>query len=85
MDWLYETRCDRCDGTATTAYTVYSQVFQCPRCLEKVALFDCPEVKAQTKAGKDKTIRICPHCKKRWSSGRDQDPEQEVWSYTGAG
>jgi 16S rRNA G966 N2-methylase RsmD len=62
MDWLYETRCDRCDGRATTAYTVYSYVFQCPRCLEKVALFDCPEVNSQTGAGKPKTIRICPSC-----------------------
>jgi adenine-specific DNA methylase len=44
MDWLYETRCDRCDGRATTAYTVYSYVFRCPRCLERVPLFDCVEV-----------------------------------------
>lgn len=64
MDWLYETRCDRCDGRATTAYTVYSYVFQCPRCLAKVPLFDCPEIPAQTTAGKDKTIRICLHCQK---------------------
>ena len=62
MDWLYETRCDRCDGRATTAYTVYSFVFQCPRCLTKIPLFDCPEVPAQTAAGKDKAIRICPNC-----------------------
>ncbi|MCX6083230.1 MAG: DNA methyltransferase [Chloroflexi bacterium] len=62
MDWLYETRCDRCDGRATTAYTVYSYVFQCPRCLTKLPLFDCLEIPAQTAAGKDKTIRICPHC-----------------------
>jgi len=62
MDWLYETRCDRCDGRATTAYTVYSNIFQCPRCLEKVALFDCPEIQSQTAAGKPKTIRICPSC-----------------------
>lgn len=62
MDWLYETRCDRCDGRATTAYTVYSYVFQCPRCLEKVALFDCPEVNSQTAKGKPKKIRICPVC-----------------------
>src|SRR5260221_4701565 len=39
IDWLYTTRCDRCGGSATTGYTVYSQVFQCPRCLEKVPLF----------------------------------------------
>ena len=64
MDWLYETRCDRCDGRATTAYTVYSYVFQCPRCLEKVPLFDCPEAQSQTAAGKPKTIRICPLCQK---------------------
>ena len=48
MDWLYETRCDRCDGRATTAYTVYSYIFRCPRCLEKVPLFDCVEVAGQT-------------------------------------
>lgn len=65
MDWLYETRCDRCDGRATTAYTVYSQVFQCPRCLEKMPLFDCVEVEGQTKAGKLKQINVCPHCFKR--------------------
>ncbi len=65
MDWLYETRCDRCDGRATTAYTVYSYVFQCPRCLEKVALFDCVEVEGQTAAGKPKTLKVCPHCHSR--------------------
>ena len=65
MDWLYETRCDRCDGRATTAYTVYSYIFQCPRCLEKVPLFDCPEAQSQTAAGKQKTIRVCPHCRAR--------------------
>lgn len=71
MDWLYETRCDRCGGKATTAYTVYSQVFQCPRCLEKVALFDCPEVKAFAKNGKEKKIRVCPHC-------HEQGIEEEI-------
>lgn len=65
IDWLYETRCDRCDGRATTAYTVYSQVFQCPRCLEKVPLFDCPEAEATTAKGKPKKIKACPHCYQR--------------------
>ena len=65
IDWLYETRCDRCGGKATTSYTVYSQVFQCPRCMEKVALFDCSETEGRTKAGKPKKIRVCPHCQKR--------------------
>jgi len=64
MDWLYETRCDRCDGKAMTSYTVYSQVFQCPRCLQKIALFDCPEKQGQTTKGKPKKIRVCPHCLK---------------------
>ncbi len=64
IDWLYETRCDRCGGKATTAYTVYSQVFQCPRCMEKVPLFDCVETEGRTKAGKPKKIRVCPHCYK---------------------
>ena len=65
IDGLYETRCDRCCGKATTAYTVYSQVFQCPRCLEKVPLFDCVEMEGQTAAGKPKTISVCPRCHKR--------------------
>jgi adenine-specific DNA methylase len=62
IDWLYETRCDRCGGKATTAYTVYSQVFQCPRCMQRVPLFDCVEVEGQTAKGKNKRIRVCPRC-----------------------
>jgi DNA modification methylase len=62
LHWLYETRCDRCGGKATTAYTVYSQVFQCPRCLEKVTLFDCVQVQTETAKGKAKTISVCPIC-----------------------
>jgi len=70
IDWLYATRCDRCGGPATTAYTVYSQVFQCPRCLEKVPLFDCIEVegeraKAKGESGHAKLINACPHCHTR--------------------
>lgn len=65
IDRLYETRCDRCDGRAKTAYTVYSQVFLCPRCMEKVPLFDCIEVEGKTEKGKPKKISICPHCHKR--------------------
>lgn len=65
IDWLYETKCDRCDGRATTAYTVYSQVFQCPRCLEKVPLFDCVEVDGQTAAGKPCRRNVCPHCHRK--------------------
>lgn len=64
IDWLYETKCDRCGGKATTAYTVYSQRFRCPRCLETVALFDCPEVEGRTLKGMPKKIRICSHCQK---------------------
>ncbi len=62
MDWLYETRCDRCDGKATTGYTVYSQVFQCPRCLNKVPLFDCVVAEGRTAAGKSKKVKVCPLC-----------------------
>ncbi len=65
IDWLYETRCDRCGGKASTSYTVYSQVFQCPRCLEKVPLFDCVEVEVTTAKGKAKKVSACPHCQKR--------------------
>ncbi len=60
IDWLYETRCDRCGGKATTGYTVYSQVFQCPRCLEKIALYDCGDDEAETAAGKAKGVKVCP-------------------------
>ena len=65
IDWLYETRCDRCGGKATTTYTVYSQVFQCPRCLEKVPLFDCVKAEGATAKGKPKKISACPYCHKR--------------------
>ena len=65
IDWLYETRCDRCGGKATTNYTVYSQIFECPRCMERVPLFDCVEVERQTAQGKPKTIKVCPHCYER--------------------
>jgi len=65
IDWLYETRCDRCGGKATTAYTVYSQVFQCPRCLEKVPLFDCVEIDGETAKGKSKKVSVCPFCLKK--------------------
>ncbi len=64
IDWLYETHCDRCDGPATTVYTVYSQVFQCPRCLEKVPLFDCIELKGQNVRGTTKNVNVCPFCYK---------------------
>ncbi len=70
IDWLYETKCDRCGGKAATAYTVYSQVFQCPRCLEKVALFDCVEIESHTAQGKPKKIKICPFCRK---NGNDEE------------
>lgn len=62
MDWLYGTRCDRCGGKATTTYTIYSQVFQCPRCLEKMPLFDCKEIAGQTIEGKPKQTSVCPFC-----------------------
>jgi hypothetical protein len=62
IDWLYETRCERCDGPATTLYTVYSQVFECPRCMQRVPLFDCPVDTKPTAAGKPKQINVCPHC-----------------------
>lgn len=62
MDWLYETRCDRCEGAATTGYTVYSQVFQCPRCLNKVPLYDCCTVDTETAGGKPKKANACPTC-----------------------
>lgn len=65
MEWLYTTQCDRCYGTAITSYTVYSQVFQCPRCLTKVPLFDCVETDGETAAGKPKKVNVCPFCYKK--------------------
>lgn len=65
MRWLYGTKCDRCGGDAMTAYTVYSQVFECPRCLTKVALYDCPEIileVGEKGGGKSGKKRICPIC-----------------------
>lgn len=61
MDWLYETRCDRCDGQASTAYIVFSQTYECPRCLEKIPLYDCQEISVEEK-GKEKRINVCPLC-----------------------
>ena len=63
IDWLYETRCDRCGGRAMTGYTVYSQMFQCPRCLSKVPLYDCGTEDSQTAAGKPKSVNVCPTCR----------------------
>lgn len=69
VDWLYETKCDRCGGRAVTESTVYSKVFQCPRCLAKIPLFDCVKVEATSSAGKPKQIRVCPHCH---AKGKDE-------------
>jgi 16S rRNA G966 N2-methylase RsmD len=65
MDWLYGTKCDRCNGDATVIYTVYSQVFQCPRCLQKVTLFDCVAATGSTGSGKPKKVNVCPYCHKK--------------------
>ena len=62
IDWLYETRCDRCGGKASTGYTVYSQVFQCPRCLKKIALYDCGDDEAETASGNAKVVKVCRGC-----------------------
>ena len=62
IEALYETRCDRCGGSASVSYTVLSQLFQCPRCLKKIALFDCVESEGKTNAGKPKNVNVCPHC-----------------------
>ncbi len=70
IEWLYETRCDRCGGKATTAYTVYSQVFECPRCMAKVPLFDCVEVERSDASGETQKLSICPHCHKK---GNDEE------------
>src|SRR5271157_3667680 len=45
-----------------TGYTVYSQVFQCPRCLSKIPLYDCGTEDSKTAAGKAKSVNVCPTC-----------------------
>jgi len=65
MDWLYATHCDRCGGIARTHYTVYSQVFQCPRCLDKFPLHECVKAEGKTLKGKPKSINACPFCFKK--------------------
>lgn len=69
IDWLYATKCERCGGTATTTATICSQVFQCPRCLQKVPLYDCVSVEAKTAKGKPKRANACPHC---YSTGQTE-------------
>ena len=73
LDWLYATKCDRCGGEATTEYVVYSERFQCPKCGELVALFDCPEEKVLFEVGTAKKPKtelkkklVCPHCLKAY-------------------
>ncbi len=41
IKWLYQTKCDICDEDAIILYTIFSQVFQCPRCLQKIPLYNC--------------------------------------------
>jgi DNA modification methylase len=65
IDWLYETKCERCGGKATTGYTVHSEQFQCLRCMNFVALFDCVEVEQTDEKGLTRTISACPHCHPR--------------------
>jgi 16S rRNA G966 N2-methylase RsmD len=60
--WLYGTLCDRCGGAATTTYVVFSQVFQCPRCMRRLPLFDCQEVEMHTASGKPTKKTVCPTC-----------------------
>lgn len=63
LEWLYGTRCDRCGGQATIEHTVYSQVFQCPRCMEKVPLYDCLDETVVDRSGKTRSVSACPHCR----------------------
>ena len=79
IDWLYETRCDRCGGKAMTGYTVYSQVFQCPRCLTKIPLYDCDTDEAETAAGKSKDRECLPDLSGQRLHGGDPVSEREVW------
>jgi 16S rRNA G966 N2-methylase RsmD len=62
LDWLYATRCDACGGAARTSFTVWSQRYECPRCGNRPALFDCAAAEGHTAAGKPKKIAACPVC-----------------------
>jgi hypothetical protein len=79
LEWLYATKCDRCGGDAITEYVVYSERYQCQKCGEIVALFDCPEMKVPYSGGNKakpkvefKTRRVCPHCLKQ-----NNDPHRD--------
>ena len=85
IDWLYETRCDRCGGKAMTGYTVYSQVFQCPRCLSKIPLYDCGSEESQTAAGKAKDRECLPDVPGQRLHGGDPVSEREVRVHPGEG
>ena len=82
VEWLYETRCDQCGGKATTAYTVYSQVFQCPRCLEKVPLFDCEEVECCNQRRQSQKIAVCPTAMTEGNHRGDKHQGNQVWEHT---
>ena len=49
---------DRCDGASDHCVTVYSYVFQCPVCLDQIALFDCLKHLRRCSAGKTKIIEF---------------------------
>ena len=61
--WLYGTTCDRCGGPATIQYTVWSDVFECGRCGEELALWD---VAVDLAAGQVRDAFDCPHCGATW-------------------
>jgi DNA modification methylase len=63
IDPLFETKCDRCDGKAIINFTIFSYVFECPRCLQQVPLFDCPEAHILKSDGKGtRKAAVCPFC-----------------------
>jgi DNA modification methylase len=80
VDSLFATKCDRCDGDATTEYVIYSERFQCPRCAELVALYDCVQVKVPYPVGgrqegrtETKKRTVCPHCLARENGKPNRD------------
>ncbi len=52
MDELYGTQCHLCGGSAIIHYVIYSNVYQCPKCLEQVTLYEASLHKPA----------CCPHC-----------------------
>lgn len=64
VSWMYRTKAGS-GAPAEIIYQLWSQQFECPRCLENIAVFDAPTEKITGSSGKPVERLICPHCKRR--------------------